>query len=49
MQRLGSLGSEQPFGKYADVFLCPTSNQKLIIGREKLLLLVSGAKDEKNT
>ena len=40
------LKSEEAFGKYADVFLCPTSNQQLIIG-EKLLLLVSGAKDEK--
>ena len=42
------LKSEEAFGKYADVFLCPTSNQQLIIEEgEKLLLLVSGAKDEK--
>ena len=41
------LMSEEAFGKYADVFLCPTSNQQFIIGGEKLLLLVSGAKDEK--
>ena len=40
------LKSAEAFGKYADIFLCPTSNQQLIIG-EKLLLLICGAKDEK--
>ena len=39
--------SEEAFGKYADVFLCPTSNQQLILEGGELLLLVSGAEDEK--